>query len=1082
MRNFSTILFLILLSFITSVSAQTNSWINHSQKYVRVGVSVKGLQKVTFAQLNDANLGLNADNVNRLQLYHRGQEVSIISTDNNEVIFYGELNDGASDAQLYRPQSARMNPYYSMYSDEGAYFFTIGDEPSTRRATNIPSIPINTQEEITWHWEKDLATFFSQHSNATNPLPTVSESYFKDQETFTDAPVKSGENVTHEFNINNRIEITAVSPKLTIMVNGRETNYFNTFNKAKILVSEASRQIHEFSVSSFTGSTATINIQNNDFNSNRLLVDFQGVEGSISRTYYLLEYPQETKLGNKNIKHFYIPPSVNNQQLLTIPDLQTGSNYFVLDISNLSAIRKYNPTINANTLKVILNRETNNSSDIIVASQINIPQTIRAASMVSINPSNYNYYIITNNTLLGGANNFATYRASNAGGSYRTIVLNILDIYDQFNYGDPSPVAIQQFAKHIISDNNKNKYLYLIGLGTTLPGRFAKGLKGMYDNNASYRNFDNIPSIGYPASDGLMVSGLVDGANPNIPEIAIGRLPATTLTQVNDYLDKVKKYESETDNSWKKKVVHISGGKTTGEAGDFRNRLAAKTSYITDGYLGGNIKAYFKSTDPALFRESDILDLSVDINNNVGLVSFFGHSTSVNTDYNFGYISGNNKYIATSKTPLMYFNGCGMANIFAGRYNTATNATVRVALGTDWLLKKDIGAIAVISNTWDSYPNPTDKFLDIAYKYMFLNQEILTIGDIIKRTANDILTSEPTVMNITNIHQTLLQGDPALKLVRIEKPEYIVNEVQSLFLKPTENNKSLGESAGVDLGIQLRNDGRYDKNSTLNVRMNLIYAGNVNSVINTTLATIPDSRIVYLPLPSSSPGARVNSFSSLEKIELTINPANNPEEYSTANNFAYLNINWSKAQNLLTWNNDLYTLPVTLKDFVIQLENESVNLKWNTTDEIDSKGFEIQKSYDATNWTAIGFISSNNTPFNNYNFWDTNVDNGTSYYRLKMIDLDESYVFSRIESINIQQHESNLVTLSPNPTSDFFSLNKEITNLKLLEIYSSVGSKVYSGTYKEGEKINISNLTPGLYIVSVQYDNGLTKQFKLIKK
>src|SRR5690606_4232976 len=130
-------------------------------------------------------------------------------------------------------------------------------------------------------------------------------------------------------------------------------------------------------------------------------------------------------------------------------------------------------------------------------------------------------------------------------------------------------------------------------------------------------------------------------------------------------------------------------------------------------------------------------------------------------------------------------------------------------------------------NTWDSYPNPTDKFLDIAYKYMFLNQEILTIGDIIKRTANDILTSEPTVMNITNIHQTLLQGDPALKLVRIEKPEYIVNEVQSLFLKPTENNKSLGESAGVDLGIQLRNDGRYDKNSTLNVRMNLIYAGNV---------------------------------------------------------------------------------------------------------------------------------------------------------------------------------------------------------------------------------------------------------------
>lgn len=85
-------------------------------------MSKAGLYKVT---LPDAF----KNKPNFLHLYHRGEEVTLVSASNTEVEFYGVTNDGASDALLYRLPTTRKNPYFSIYSDQSTYFLTFDSTP-----------------------------------------------------------------------------------------------------------------------------------------------------------------------------------------------------------------------------------------------------------------------------------------------------------------------------------------------------------------------------------------------------------------------------------------------------------------------------------------------------------------------------------------------------------------------------------------------------------------------------------------------------------------------------------------------------------------------------------------------------------------------------------------------------------------------------------------------------------------------------------------------------------------------------------------------------------------------------------------
>lgn len=163
------IMSLILLFIIDpDVTAQwgapySNSWIVYGQPYIKISVAEKGLHKLSLSSLPKS---FPVNQPDKIQLWHRGKQVAIVSLANNEILFYAVPNDGASDSLFYRPMSSRMNPYWSMYSDLSSYFLTVGTDSGLRAdLINTPSdgsIPLQS-----YHRAKIVNAYKSQYSLST---------------------------------------------------------------------------------------------------------------------------------------------------------------------------------------------------------------------------------------------------------------------------------------------------------------------------------------------------------------------------------------------------------------------------------------------------------------------------------------------------------------------------------------------------------------------------------------------------------------------------------------------------------------------------------------------------------------------------------------------------------------------------------------------------------------------------------------------------------------------------------------------------------------------------------------------------
>ena len=92
-------------------------------------------------------------------------------------------------------------------------------------------------------------------------------------------------------------------------------------------------------------------------------------------------------------------------------------------------------------------------------------------------------------------------------------------------------------------------------------------------------------------------------------------------------------------------------------------------------------------------------------------------------------------------------------------------------------------------------------------------------------------------------------------------------------------------------------------------------------------------------------------------------------------------------------------LPVKLMDFTGKLEGAHAWLNWHTSYELNSRGFEIERSYDGINFSPIGFVpslNSNTNSLSEYQFEDPALAQQLNFYRLKQIDRDGNFEYSKV--------------------------------------------------------------------------------------
>ncbi|TKT91698.1 T9SS type A sorting domain-containing protein [Dyadobacter frigoris] len=172
-------------------------------------------------------------------------------------------------------------------------------------------------------------------------------------------------------------------------------------------------------------------------------------------------------------------------------------------------------------------------------------------------------------------------------------------------------------------------------------------------------------------------------------------------------------------------------------------------------------------------------------------------------------------------------------------------------------------------------------------------------------------------------------------------------------------------------------------------------------------------------------------------------------------------------------------LPVTLTDFSVKKEGTSASLSWKTTAETNSKSFEVQHSLNGKEWAALGSVDAQgeSTVTKSYSYTHATPANGNNLYRLRMIDKDETFAYSRIVSENFVTDESAL--LYPNPSSNFMKLRNGNEKIASIQIYDIRGVKVKDFIPKDGVDVDISNLSSGSYIVTFKQSNGLIAKQKI---
>lgn len=167
-------------------------------------------------------------------------------------------------------------------------------------------------------------------------------------------------------------------------------------------------------------------------------------------------------------------------------------------------------------------------------------------------------------------------------------------------------------------------------------------------------------------------------------------------------------------------------------------------------------------------------------------------------------------------------------------------------------------------------------------------------------------------------------------------------------------------------------------------------------------------------------------------------------------------------------------LPVTFNSFNGTIKDNKVLLNWSTSNEINNKGYDVERSINGKDFSAIGFVKSNgNTSgVTNYAYTDASkLPSGVLYYRLKQIDLDGAYKYSNIIHVNFDKFSFNVY---PNPVIDNSSVQFQ------LQETADVSMQVVSSTGKTLQIINKGILQPGTYSVPVSL-NAAAKGTYFIK-
>ena len=209
-------------------------------------------------------------------------------------------------------------------------------------------------------------------------------------------------------------------------------------------------------------------------------------------------------------------------------------------------------------------------------------------------------------------------------------------------------------------------------------------------------------------------------------------------------------------------------------------------------------------------------------------------------------------------------------------------------------------------------------------------------------------------------------------------------------------------------------------------------AGNHNARILEIPLGVPEDALLYAVTPSMGSLANGNGAGD---VDFQVNPD------FTVNVFVLGTNNGIGAYR----SSDV--VPVELSTFAANVVDRTVTLSWRTESESNSLGFEVERFSANQSWTQIGFVKSAGTTTEpqNYSFVDSKLETGSYSYRLKMVDLDGSFSYSKAVEVEIGTPMTFALSQNyPNPFNPATRIDYQVpfnANVQI-ELYSITGERV----------------------------------------
>jgi hypothetical protein len=800
-----TIIFSVFAHFVQAQNPQ--SWINFNQSYYKISVGTNAAFELDYTDLLEAGLPLSTIDARAIRMYHRGEEIAIRVSGQNDgrldqgdaIQFLGKSNDGVSDTPLYQNPDHQAHQYYNLFSDTTAYFLTWRSDGSTGKRMIERNIINNTQnlpeEESIQQSRLQLYTNNGDRGQRYNPQNDIYNAAFDLGEGWTGSAFTNATN----FTVSNirQANQSAPVPNLEVLIQGRNMRPHQT----EILVGPTENNLRSIGTVNFENYEYEVfnaDLEWSDINNNGSLVVrlIPQAEGSdrISASYIKLDYQRTPNVENESGNQFALNANPSGSSYLRIFNTNSSARLYRIDNFNEPELLRTN-RVGAEINTVVEN--TFNETKIYLQNQNFITPKIEKVNFRDLSNINPDYVVISHPELMkasGAYNNpvkaYSAYRASAEGGGYDTLTVDVLRLYDQFNYGEISPMAIYRFTEYLVQ-NTKAEMVFLIGKGMNWYHNYHRRNE-ITDN--LYNEF--VPTAGSPGSDNLYGFNLQEN---NRASISFGRLNAHNSQIVANYLDKIKEMESRPfDDLRRKHFLNLSGGVSFSEVNRFINYINDFANFESSPFVGGDYSNLTKETTQVV----EFINVADQVNQGLNLITFFGHSSPNTADIDIGKVSDQSLgYENQGKYPFILINGCD-AGAF---YQIAKNADT---FGEDWVNTANKGATGVLAHAYLGFSNELKRYSDVFFAKAYNDSSLINkpIGIVHKEITNQYLSifgSNPSPLYLSQAQQMNLMCDPAYRLFPAENPDYEITD-ESLEIVSLDGNEidALTPEFGIDVIIK----------------------------------------------------------------------------------------------------------------------------------------------------------------------------------------------------------------------------------------------------------------------------------------